>query len=169
MNMGLNVDEVRDRVSESLELLGASHLAERATYQLSYGERKRVAVAGAVAMRPDLLLLDEPTAGLDPVGVPQMLEALDRLRDHGTTVAMATHDVDLALAWAQEALVVVDGQVHQGPIDELLADADMVGRAHLHLPWPLELARRLGVRDLPRTMDEVVAMLSDNPSPVPLN
>lgn len=58
MNMGLKVDEVRDRVSESLELLGASHLAERATYQLSYGERKRVAVAGAVAMRPDLLLLD---------------------------------------------------------------------------------------------------------------
>lgn len=120
-------------------------------------------------MRPDLLLLDEPTAGLDPVGVTQMLEALDRLRDHGTTVAMATHDVDLALAWAQEALVVVDGQVHQGPIGELLADADTVGRAHLHLPWPLELARRLGVRDLPRTMDDVVAMLSDNPSPVPSN
>ena len=101
MNMGLKVDEVRDRVSESLELLGASHLAERATYQLSYGERKRVAVAGAVAMRPDLLLLDEPTAGLDPVGVTQMLEALDRLRDHGTTVAMATHDVDLALVGFQ--------------------------------------------------------------------
>ena len=82
---------------------------------------------------------------------------------------MATHDVDLALAWAQEAVIVVDGQVHQGPIDELLADADLVGRAHLHIPWPLELARRLDARDLPRTMDEVVAMLSDSPSPAPSN
>ncbi|AOH45249.1 ATP-binding cassette domain-containing protein [Propionibacterium sp. NM47_B9-13] len=160
MNMGLNVGEVRDRVSEALELLGASHLAERATYQLSYGERKRIAVAGAVAMRPDLLLLDEPTAGLDPVGVTQMLEALDRLRDHGTTVAMATHDVDLALAWADEALIVVDGGVRQGPIDELLANASVVEKAHLHLPWSLELARRLGMDERPRTMSGVVAMLS---------
>ncbi|MDO4412888.1 energy-coupling factor ABC transporter ATP-binding protein [Cutibacterium sp.] len=160
MNMGLDVEEVRDRVAEALQLLGASHLAERATHQLSYGERKRIAVAGAVAMRPDLLLLDEPSAGLDPVGVTTMLEALDRLRDHGTTVAMATHDVDLALAWADEALIVVDGGVQQGPIDELLANAAVVERAHLHLPWPLELTRRLGMDERPRTMSEVVAILS---------
>ena len=163
MNMGLDVAEVRDRVAEALQLLGASHLAERATHQLSYGERKRIAVAGAVAMRPDLLLLDEPTAGLDPVGVTKMLEALDRLRDHGTTVAMATHDVDLALAWADEALIVVDGGVRQGPIDELLANVTMVERAHLHLPWPLELVRRLGIDERPRTMSEVVAILSHRP------
>ena len=114
-------------------------------------------------MRPDLLLLDEPTAGLDPVGVTKMLEALDRLRDHGTTVAMATHDVDLALAWADEALIVVDGGVRQGPIDELLANVTMVERAHLHLPWPLELVRRLGIDERPRTMSEVVAILSHRP------
>lgn len=158
MNMGLDVDEVRSRVSESLELLGATHLAERATHQLSYGERKRVAVAGAVAMRPDLLLLDEPTAGLDPMGVDSMLAALDRLRDHNTTVAMATHDVDLALAWSHEALIVVDGGVRQGPIEELLSDTDLVERAHLHLPWPLELAKRLNRAERPRNMDEAVAM-----------
>ena len=80
MNLGLPVDEVRERVDQSLRLLGADHLAERATHHLSYGERKRVATAGAVAMRPDLLLLDEPTAGLDPAGVRQMREALDRQR-----------------------------------------------------------------------------------------
>lgn len=89
-----------------------------------------------------------------------MLEALDRLRDHGTTVAMATHDVDLALAWADEALIVVDGGVRQGPIDELLANASVVEKAHLHLPWSLELARRLGMDERPRTMSGVVAMLS---------
>lgn len=159
MNMGLDEDEVRERVTEALTLLGADHLAERATHQLSYGERKRVAVAGAMAMRPKLLMLDEPTAGLDPDGVSRMMAALGRLHQTGTTVAMATHDVDLALAWADEALVVVDHSVVQGPIDEMLADSDIVERAHLHLPWALDLAQRMGVSSLPRTMDEVVAAL----------
>ena len=159
MNLGLPVDEVRQRVGEALTLLGAEHLAERATHQLSYGERKRVAVAGAVAMRPDLLLLDEPTAGLDPAGVRQMLAALGRLGAHGTTVLMATHDVNVALAWATEAIVVVDHQVVQGPIAELLADSDLITRAHLEIPWPLALAARLGLPDLPRDLDQVVALL----------
>lgn len=159
MNMGLDEDEVRERVTGALTLLGADHLAERATHQLSYGERKRVAVAGAMAMRPKLLMLDEPTAGLDPDGVSRMMAALGRLHQTGTTVAMATHDVDLALAWADEALVVVDHSVVQGPIDEMLADSDIVERAHLHLPWALDLAQRMGVGSLPRTMDEVVAAL----------
>lgn len=161
MNMGLPVEEVRSRVDRALRLLGADHLAERATHQLSYGERKRVAVAGAVAMTPDLLMLDEPTAGLDPAGVVQMMAALDRLREAGTTVVMATHDVDHALEWADEALVVVDHHVVQGPIDELLADADLICRAHLELPWPLALARRLGLEGRPRSLDEVVGLLGE--------
>ncbi len=164
MNMGLEVDEVRSRVARALELLGADHLAERATHQLSYGERKRVAVAGAVAMMPDLLLLDEPTAGLDPAGVVQMMAALDRLRDAGTTVVMATHDVDHALAWADEALVVVDHHVVQGPIDELLSDESLISRAHLELPWPLALANRLGLPGRPRNLEEVVGMLGERPA-----
>lgn len=160
MNLGLDVAEVEARVAEALDLVGASHLADRATHQLSYGERKRVAVAGAVAMRPDLLLLDEPTAGLDPAGVEQMLAALDRLADHGTTVAMATHDVDLALAWAREALVVVDGGVRQGPVARLLGDPDLVERAHLHLPWTLDLCRRLGLPGHPTTTEEVAELIA---------
>lgn len=161
MNMGLPVEEVRSRVDRALRLLGADHLAERATHQLSYGERKRVAVAGAVAMTPDLLMLDEPTAGLDPAGVVQMMAALDRLREAGTTVVMATHDVDHALEWADEALVVVDHHVVQGPIDELLADADLIAHAHLELPWPLALARRLGLEGRPRNLDEVVELIGE--------
>lgn len=114
MNLGLVLDEVHARVREALTLLGADHLAERATHQLSYGERKRVATAGAVAMRPDVLMLDEPTAGLDPLGVHQMRDALDRLTDAGTTIVMATHDVALALDWADEVAIVCDATVHQG-------------------------------------------------------
>ncbi|MGO4956493.1 energy-coupling factor ABC transporter ATP-binding protein [Luteococcus sp. Sow4_B9] len=164
MNLGLDVPQVRNRVSEALELLGISHLSERPTHQLSYGERKRVAIAGAVAMRPRVLLLDEPTAGLDPAGVEELLEALDRLMEQGTTVALSTHDVDLALAWAQEAAVVRDGIVQQGPAPQILADADLLRAARLHRPWPLELAHRLGLRSHPRTLDEVLAVLPGAPS-----
>lgn len=159
MNLGLPVDEVRARVSEALTLLGASHLAERPTHQLSYGERKRVATAGAVAMRPEVLLLDEPTAGLDPVGVGDMLAALDRLAALGTTIAFATHSVNLAAGWADVAAVVVDHTVVQGNPFDLLSDAELVKAARLKRPWPLELADRLGFADHPRDLDGMEAIL----------
>lgn len=159
LNLGLDHDEVRLRVAEALELVGAAHLAERPTHQLSYGERKRVALAGAVAMRPEVLLLDEPTAGLDPSGSAALLAALDRLESGGTTVAMATHDVDLALAWADEGAVVADGRVQTGPVTTVLDDESTLRRAGLTRPWPLELARRLGLVGEPRGMDDVVALL----------
>ncbi|WP_240322702.1 energy-coupling factor ABC transporter ATP-binding protein [Austwickia chelonae] len=155
MNLGLPVEEVRTRVDEALALVGASHLAERPTHQLSYGERKRVATAGAVAMRPRVLLLDEPTAGLDPAGTAAMLTALERLEAAGTTVALSTHDVDLALSWADDAAVVHSGTVTSGPVTELLDDAALLGRAGLARPWPLELARRVGLPGRPRTLEAV--------------
>lgn len=163
MNLGLPVPEVRERVEEALELLGITHLADRATHQLSFGERKRAATAGAVAMRPAVLLLDEPTAGLDPVGVDEMLAALARLEAHGTTVVLSTHEVDLALGWADDAAVVVGGGLRQGPITELLSDAELVASARLRRPWPLELAARLRSSGLdigrPRTLDDVAVAL----------
>ncbi|SDB80566.1 cobalt/nickel transport system ATP-binding protein [Raineyella antarctica] len=160
LNLGLSEDEARERVAEALDLLGIAHLGERATHQLSYGEKKRVAVAGAVAMRPDHLLLDEPTAGLDPDGVEDMLAAIARLEAHGTTITMATHDVDLALSWGTSAIVVTGGRAVQGPVAELLGDADLVTAAHLRIPWPLELATRLGWSTRPRDLDEVLRQLS---------
>ncbi|AKT52741.1 cobalt ABC transporter ATP-binding protein [Arsenicicoccus sp. oral taxon 190] len=165
LNLGLPEAEVRDRVEEALRLLGISHLADRPTHQLSFGERKRAATAGAVAMRPDVLLLDEPTAGLDPRGVEEMLSALARLEAHGTTVVLATHEVDLALAWADEAAVVVDGLVRQGPVAQLLGDDELVARARLRRPWQLDLTDRLVHAGLlpagsrPRTVDDLVSTL----------
>lgn len=159
LNLGLGEAEVRARVEEALDLLGVAHLGDRATHQLSYGEKKRVAVAGAVAMRPEHLLLDEPTAGLDPDGVEDMLTAIARLESLGTTVTMATHDVDLALAWATSAIVVTRGRTTQGPVTDLLGDPALVAAAHLRTPWPLELAARLGWSSRPRDLDAVLRQL----------
>ena len=145
LNLGLSEAQTHERVTEALDLLGIADLARRPTHELSFGQRKRAAIAGAVAMRPCLLLLDEPTAGLDPAGVEDMLAALRRLEEHETTVVLATHDVDLALAWAHEAAVVTGGRVRQGDPADLLADAALVAAARLKMPMVLDLAARLGL------------------------
>lgn len=158
-NMGLDEAEVRARVEEALVLLGVDHLAERATHQLSYGERKRVATAGAVAMRPDVLMLDEPTAGLDPRGVDDVSRALARLHQHGATLVVATHDVDMALAWADEVAIVCDGQVVQGPSGVVLGDRELLDSAHLRLPFTVDVAHRMGLDATPRTVEELAGLL----------
>ncbi|MGY1615237.1 energy-coupling factor ABC transporter ATP-binding protein [Geodermatophilus sp. SYSU D00691] len=169
VNLGLPEDEVRERVAEALALLAVDALAGRPTHQLSYGERKRVAIAGAVAMRPCVLLLDEPTAGLDPSAVAEALAALTRLQAAGSTVVMSTHDVDLALRWADEVAVVVDRRVVQGDPAELLGDDGLLVRARLDRPWALSVGarlRELGLLPdgaLPRDAAALLAALPERP------
>jgi len=169
VNLGLPEHEVRARVAEALDLLAVGSLAGRPTHQLSYGERKRVAIAGAVAMRPCVLLLDEPTAGLDPTAVGEALAALARLQEADSTVLMSTHDVDLALRWADEVAVVVDGRVVQGPPDVVLGDEALLARARLDRPWALTVGARLQALGLlpdgvlPRDADALIAALPDSP------
>ncbi|MGW2304489.1 energy-coupling factor ABC transporter ATP-binding protein [Streptomyces sp. NPDC001809] len=165
-NLGLPEDEVRRRVSEALAALDITALADRPTHLLSYGQRKRAAIAGAVAMRPRVLIMDEPTAGLDPHGQERLLDALGRLREAGTTVLMATHDVDLALRWADEAAVLVPSGLRTGPVAELLADDGLLDEARLRRPWGTAVARLLRRHGLlpegaaePRTPEELDAWL----------
>ncbi|MFG3492287.1 energy-coupling factor ABC transporter ATP-binding protein [Streptomyces sp. NPDC047972] len=163
-NLGLPEDEVRRRVREALAALDITALAERPTHLLSYGQRKRAAIAGAVAMRPRVLIMDEPTAGLDPHGQERLLDALGRLREGGTTVLMATHDVDLALRWADEAAVLAPSGLRTGPVAELLADDVLLAEARLRRPWGTAVARLLRGHGLlpegaaePRTPEELDA------------
>ncbi|MFD8520065.1 energy-coupling factor ABC transporter ATP-binding protein [Streptomyces capillispiralis] len=167
LNLGLPDAEVRARVAESLAALDITALADRPTHLLSYGQRKRTAIAGAVAMRPRVLILDEPTAGLDPDGQERLLTTLDGLRADGTTVVMATHDVDLALRWADDAALLTPSGVHTGPATETLARTDLLAAAGLRLPWGVAAARLLRTYGLltdtgagPRTAEELVAALA---------
>ena len=145
LNLGLDEAAVRDRVAQALAALAIEDLAERPIHELSFGQRKRVALAGALAMRPSAILLDEPTAGLDPHGVQELVAALDSLRRGNTTVMIATHDVDFALAFADSVAVLVQGQVRHGSAAELLSDPGLVEAARLRQPWVLEAAAGLGL------------------------
>ena len=106
VNLGLEPEEVRRRVEEALERTGTSGLRDRPTHALSYGQKKRVAIAGVLVMEPEVLILDEPTAGLDPQGVTEIMRLLVQLRDSlGMTILIATHDMD-----------IVPPRRHSGPI-----------------------------------------------------
>ena len=164
-NLGLPPAEVRERVSEALDLLGLEHLRRKPTHHLSYGEKKRVAIAGALAMQPCVLLLDEPTAGLDPQGVDEMVEAVISLERHDTTIVIATHDVAFALEWADDAAVMCDGAVITGDPRNLLGNEALLSSARLKQPWSLRLANALAERGMvpansrPRTVEEMTRLL----------
>ncbi|MGW0698332.1 energy-coupling factor ABC transporter ATP-binding protein [Streptomyces sp. NPDC002867] len=143
MNLGLPEEQVRARVDEALAAMDIVALRDRPTHLLSYGQRKRAAIAGAVAMRPRVLILDEPTAGLDPHGQERLLEVLGTLGASGTTVVMATHDVDLALRWADDAAVLAPTGLRTGPVAELLADQALLDAARLRRPWGTAVAELL--------------------------
>ncbi|PWS48621.1 cobalt ABC transporter [Streptomyces sp. FT05W] len=164
LNLGLPDAEVRARVDEALAALDITALADRPTHLLSYGQRKRTAIAGAVAMRPRVLILDEPTAGLDPDGQERLLDTLGALRDRGTTVMMATHDVDLALRWADDAALLTPAGVRAGPAPTMLARTDLLGEAGLRLPWGVAASQLLRSHGLledsapgPRTAEQLAA------------
>ncbi len=143
VNLGLSETEVRERVDQALGLLGIDDLRTRPTHQLSFGQRKRVAIAGAVAMRPCVLLLDEPTAGIDPAGIEALFTTLAGLERAGTTVALSTHDTALALEWAQSVAVMADGKIRQGEPSDIFRDGPLLEAAQLRAPWIVELTQEL--------------------------
>ena len=145
LNLGLPEPAVRRRVTDALRLLSIEDLADRPIHELSYGQRKRVAIAGALAMKPCVMLLDEPTAGLDPHGVDEMVAALEGLLAAHTTIVISTHEVDFALWWADSVAVLVDGRVRHGAPTQMLSDAALVASARLRQPLVLQAAGLLGV------------------------
>jgi cobalt/nickel transport system ATP-binding protein len=135
-NLGLSEPAVRERVAASLESVAALELRERAIHHLSFGEKKRVAVAGVLAMRPETIILDEPTAGLDPAGESLMLDLLQRLnREQKITVILATHSVDLLPLFADQIYILNRGRMLcRGPAEEVFRDHELTSRAGLRLP-----------------------------------
>jgi len=145
LNMGLPPDEVEKRVDRALETVGAGHLKNRPPYRLSSGEKRAVSIATVLSMSPDILVLDEPTASLDPKN-RRLLIGLLRTFEH--TKIIATHDLDLALEVCGRTLVLKGGQViADGPTPKILGDRSLLDQAHLELPLRLQGCPVCGASD----------------------
>ena len=135
LNQGLPAAEVQARVQAALSAVGALHLAARAPYRLSGGEKRAVAIAGVLAMEPAILVLDEPTSGLDAAGRRRLIELLRSLEP---TRVIATHDLDLVLELCPRVVVLHEGRVQaDGPPQALLADHELLQRCRLEPPLVL--------------------------------
>ena len=145
-NLGLPREEIRDRVDKALERLGILHLRDRQTHYLSGGEKQKVALAGVLAMQPDILLLDEPLASLDPASAQEALALVRRLADEGMTVLMVEHRVEDVLRISPErVLFMKEGEIrYDGPADGL---AERVDYREVKLPAPMIV--KLAVNDSP--------------------
>ena len=110
LNLGLDEATVRRRVDEALAAVGMSELADKPVHHLSFGQKKRVCIAGVLAMQPEVLLLDEPMAGLDAAMQVELQALLDRLAGHGITIVLSTHDVDFAYRWADDIHLLAAGR-----------------------------------------------------------
>jgi cobalt/nickel transport system ATP-binding protein len=160
-NLGLPAAEVTARVQEALAAVDALPLADRPIQRLSFGQQKRVCLAGVLAMRPSILVLDEPTAGLDPASETQTIELLVRLnRQRNITTIVSTHCVDLLPVLADRIYVLSEGRMQrEGPPREVLADPQAAAEAGLRLPLITQLFHELResgaeVDSLPLTVDE---------------
>ncbi|MCX7622178.1 MAG: ABC transporter ATP-binding protein [Thermomicrobium sp.] len=134
LQLGWPPEQVRASVTRVLAELRLAHLADRAPYELSGGEKKRVALATVLVMEPEVVLLDEPTANLDPRSRAELIDLLAALQARGRTLVIATHELDLAALLATR--VVVFGEREHRPIaegapEEILADQDLLRRANL--------------------------------------
>ena len=148
VNLGLDEGEVRRRVEDALARTGISHLRDKPTHALSFGQKKRAAIAGVLVMEPEVLILDEPTAGLDPSGVSGLLELIGRLRDAGMAVLIATHDMDLVPLCCDDAYLLGEGRVlAAGTPEELFRDPELLRENHLRLPRIAHLMDILRDRD----------------------
>lgn len=168
-NMGFNDEEVRLRVEAALAQVEMTESGDKGIHALSYGQKKRVCIAGLMAMGHEILLLDEPTAGLDPVGELRMMELLTSLnRDHGVTIIMATHSVDLVPLFLHRLHILNRGRVvTSGTPEEVFTQPESLAAVRLRLPHVAELfhlARhedRLPFHSLPLTIGQARQLLAE--------
>ena len=136
-------DEIKRRVEEVSLLMGVSHLIHRPPYRLSFGEKRRVALASILIYEPSILILDEPTASMPPRFIDQLKEIVERRRERGGTHIIATQDVEFAYELADRMMILIDGALRgEGTPESILRDSKLLEEADLRAPRIIEGWRR---------------------------
>ena len=151
MNLGLSPEEIEKRVQESLETVRLTGFEERAPHHLSTGEKKKVAIAGILAMQPEVLVLDEPTAGLDPGGAMRLIRLINWMNRYlGITTIIATHEVDIVPLLADRVCIMSMGKIiGEGTPLEIFSSPELIKKTHLRLPIVAQLMEMLQEEGVP--------------------
>ncbi len=167
-NYGYTDAEVGEKVGVALRKVGIEHLAHKVCHYLSGGEKRKVALAGALVLEPELLVLDEPFEGLDPASRNDIVDLLNRLnREHGVSLVVATHDVQLVEPLADKVYVLKRGGeiLAQGPPAVIFRDVDLLKSTNIEAPVLAELFQTLERRGVdlgrPASVEEAVQLLLD--------
>jgi cobalt/nickel transport system ATP-binding protein len=146
-NLGLPKDEVDARVEQSLQIVGVEHLKNKPPYRLSNGEKRRVAIASILSMAPDILVMDEPTTGLDPFARRRLIRLMNEF--HHTKI-ITSHDLDMVLDLCERTIVLHEGRVRaDGPTHEIFADAELLAECRLEKPLSMQGCPICGTKERP--------------------
>lgn len=167
LNLGADEETARREVERVMEEVGVTSFSDRPAHALSGGQKKQVAIADILVMHPEVMILDEPAAALDPKHTRIVEEIIERLTDKGITVLMATHDMDYAFAWADEIILMKDGQViKEGSPGEVCGDREALERTNLEPPAVLTIYEKMLEKNLvkrggtpPKNIRELEEML----------
>ncbi|MEW4353846.1 ATP-binding cassette domain-containing protein [Streptococcus pneumoniae] len=152
-NLDYTPSEIDERVSQALEMMDIEHLADKPIQYLSYGQKKRVAIAGMLALQPKYLLLDEPTAGLDPKGRRKMAESMKKLVASGTNIILTSHDMDLMYDCCDYSYLLHKGKLlAEGDKFQLFQEVELLEQAGLEAPWIVKLHQAIKA---PLALDEM--------------
>ncbi|MEG1778052.1 MAG: ABC transporter ATP-binding protein, partial [Angelakisella sp.] len=156
VNLGLADAEVLRRVNNEIEKFDLEAFRMRAPQYLSGGEKKRVTLADVLAMQPEIILLDEPTASLDCTNLSLLEQNLEKLSRHGLALAVATHDMDFVWRWAERVIVLCGGHLMADDTPEVIfADEALLESCGLSQPMLYKVGKALGMTKLPRRVEEL--------------
>lgn len=169
INLGWDESKVKEMVTKALQVTGTMALKDRPIHSLSYGQKKLISIADVLAMDPEVIILDEPTASLDPQSTIHIADLLNDINRRGTTVLMATHDVDMAYAWADVILIMHRGTIiKQGKPMEVFLDDELLNLSSLTKPLVLDIFCMLQQKGylpkeitIPRNRQQLCAILDE--------
>lgn len=165
-SFGVSKSEALERAAKYIKLVGLDEsFLKRSPFELSGGQKRRVALAGILAMEPDFIIADEPTAGLDPVGVIEILNIFKELHKQGKTVIIVTHDLDNVLEYTERVLAFKDGQiVKDGDTHDVLRDTEFLKNNYMEPPKLLDFVSKLEAKGIkvPRvtSIDELASFIN---------
>lgn len=152
-NLGLEKVEIEASVEKYLNLLAIQDLKDKAPHQLSYGQKKQVAVAGVLAMEPEIILFDEPFAWLDSRHKQIMKDIIDDLNRQGKTVLISTHNPDFAYEWADQVVLMKEGRIISSDSPEnIMCNEAVMQKIGMELPLVVQLARKMGMNNHSRSV-----------------